>query len=107
MALTLLESAILKKMEEKQEENASDSNNNSLFELNKKILLILVSKKCYFTKAELIQYTNCSEKLLEKSLNQLKKIGLVESEGWLVRGKNPEEIFVQNIAQTLIKNIKK
>jgi hypothetical protein len=60
-------------------------------EAYKRILSILITKKQYFTKNELLFLVKC-EADLDKILNDLKKAGLIKLEGWLVKINDEEKI---------------
>jgi hypothetical protein len=83
MVLTVLENAYLKKAEEIPNYN----------ETHKKLLMCLINEKKYFQKNELLCFTNYCEQKLDKIIKDLEKTGLIQTEGWLIRAKQQQEII--------------
>ncbi|MCX6801241.1 MAG: hypothetical protein NTZ73_03565 [Candidatus Diapherotrites archaeon] len=75
MTITVLENAYLRKAEE----------HPSFCEIHKKIMLLLMNEKKYFTKDELICFSNYNEKKLNKILKDLEAKGVITVDGWLVK----------------------
>jgi len=73
--LTVIENAYYRK--------ASIHPNHS--ETHKKVLLALLHEKKYFSKEELLCFVNYDEEILEKTILDLEDIGVIKTEGWLVK----------------------
>ena len=73
--LTVLENAFYKKVSIFKEPG----------ETHKKILLALLCEKKYFSKEELLCFANYDEELLERTILDLEDIGVIKTEGWLVK----------------------
>jgi hypothetical protein len=52
---------------------------------HQKLLFILLTEKKYYAKDELLCIANYNLNKLERTINDLEEIGLVNQEGWLVR----------------------
>jgi hypothetical protein len=98
MVLTVLENAYLRKAEEI----------NTYNESHKQIILFLLNNKQYFTKDELLCFTNHCETKLDKTLKELEKATLIKIEGWLVkleeRQKLEETLIRETLTQPKFKN---
>ena len=88
--LTVLENAFYKKV--------SSSTNHS--ETHTKILLALLCEKKYFAKDELLCFANYDEEILEKTILDLEDIGVIKTEGWLVKIR--ENLFEEEAELLLI-----
>ena len=66
-------------------------------ETHKKILFALLHEKKYFAKDELLCFANYDEEILEKTLLDLEDIGVIKSEGWLV--KICENLFEEEVCE--------
>ena len=66
-------------------------------ETHKQILLALLHEKKYFAKDELLCFANYDEEILEKTLLDLEDIGVIKSEGWLV--KICENLFEEEVCE--------
>jgi len=64
-------------------------------ETHKKVLLALLPEKRYFTKDELLCFTNYNEELLEKIILDLEDLHVIKTEGWLVRIR--ENLFEEEV----------
>ncbi|MDD3083480.1 MAG: hypothetical protein PHP82_00470 [Candidatus ainarchaeum sp.] len=89
--ITVMQNAYLRKASEHK--NFSDT--------HQKILFVLINEKKYYTKDELLCFTNYNQLLLDKALNDLEELKIVLVEGWLVRLKDFEE-FNKEICRELI-----
>ena len=88
MPLTVLENAYFRKA----------SMHPNYTELHQKILFVLVHEKKYYQKDELFCLAGGDEKKLDKAIADLEEIGLVNSEGWLVR-LNGYEAFEETLIE--------
>lgn len=84
MALTVLENAYLKKIE----------NLPRFSESHKKIFFVLAHEKKYCTREELLPCACYNEAFLNRALKDLEKLGVVSVEGWLVRLADYESALV-------------
>ena len=66
-------------------------------ETHDKILFALLHEKRYFSKEELLCFANYNEELLEKTILDLEDIGVIKSEGWLVKIR--ENLFEEEICK--------
>jgi len=73
--LTVLQNAYLRLAEKHPEFGES----------HKKIMLLLICEQKHYTRDELKCFANYSETRLEETLADLKELGLVKTDGWLVR----------------------
>ena len=89
MSLTVLENAQHKKI----------SFHPNYSEAHKKVLLALLHEKKYFSKEELLCFVNFDEELLEKTILDLEDIGVIKTEGWLVKIR--ENLFEEEAEQRL------
>jgi predicted HTH transcriptional regulator len=75
MALTVLENAYLKKIE----------NLPRFSESHKRIFFVLAHEKKYCTREELLPCAGYNENSLNRAIKDLEKLGVISVEGWLVR----------------------
>jgi hypothetical protein len=59
--------------------------NNNFCEIHQRILFVLTQEKKYFTKDELLCFSNYNIKILDQVLTDLAKSKTIFVEGWLVR----------------------
>lgn len=85
--LTVIENAYHRKI----------SSHPNYCETHKKVLLALLHEKKYFTKEELLCFTNYDEELLESTILDLEDVGVAKCEGWLV--KICENLFEEEICK--------
>jgi len=60
-----------------------------------KILLALLHEKKYFSKEELLCFANYDEEILEKTILDLEDIGVIQTEGWLIKIR--ENLFEEEV----------
>lgn len=89
--ITVIQNAYLRK--------AAEHKNYS--NIHQKILFVLVNEKKYYTKDELLCFSNYNQILLDKALKDLNELKIILVEGWLVRLKDFEE-FNKEICEELI-----
>lgn len=62
---------------------------------HEKLLLALIHEKKYYTKEELLCFTQHNPKILDNILNELEKSGVIIIEGWLVKLKEMEKFNLE------------
>ena len=67
----------------------------------KRILFVLIQEKKYFTKEELLCFSNYDQKTLDKVLNDLESSKTIITEGWLVHLQEFNE-FQKEICEELL-----
>lgn len=86
--LTVLENAYLRKAQQHKNYSAT----------HEKILCLLMHEKKYYAKDELYCTTNYNHSALEKAIKELEQLGLITTEGWLVKlAEITEEIAEETI----------
>jgi hypothetical protein len=75
--------------------------NNDFCEIHKRILFVLIQEKKYFTKEELLCFSNYDQKTLDKVLNDLETSKTIITEGWLVHLQEFNE-FQKEICKELL-----
>jgi hypothetical protein len=68
-------------------------------ETHKKVLFALLHEKKYFAKDELLCFANYDEKMLDRTILDLEDVGLIKTEGWLVK---INEIHFEEEAEKLL-----
>ncbi len=89
--LTVIQNAYLKKASE----------HKNFCNIHEKILFVLMNEKKYYSKDELLCFSNQNYLLLENTLKDLEESKLILVEGWLVRLKGFED-FNKEICEELI-----
>lgn len=62
---------------------------------HEKLLLALIHEKKYYTKEELLCFTQHNPKILDNILKELEQIGVIITEGWLVKLKEMEKFNLE------------
>jgi len=88
--ITVIQNAYIRKIEE----------HKNYSKIHKQILFALLNEKKYFTKDELLCFSNFNQVELDTSLDDLNQAGLITLEGWLVRLKDVED-FNKEICEEL------
>jgi hypothetical protein len=89
--LNVLQTAYLRKAQE----------HKNFSKIHEKILFVLLNEKKYYTKDELLCFSNYNQLLLEKALKDLEEQAIIQIEGWLIRLID-FEIFNTRICEELI-----